>query len=643
MATDSTNTFHAGICMAGAVSAGAYTAGVMDYLMEVLEHWERAKRLQEEGKLSNVPKHNFVIEVLGGASAGGMTAAITAAAVQQDFKPVHFEDQDKPIITTANLLYNSWVNLKETGEGRKGDSEKDMMDYMLSTDDIEKDADRNSSREVRAGFNSAFIEELASAALDNKVPQPYGRPYIALDIDVFTTITNLRGFLYKVIFQTSSGNREHRMKMHRDYAFFKLTDKDPTEPAQDPVDPADATTSAELTHNGRIPVNFRTGLNVNVLKQAAMATGAFPVGLESRDLTRRRDYIELNKYLNLMLAGQDPVGVKYELLPQGDFLSLNVDGGVINNEPYELTQQLLDDRRESNENSKPKTSAAEFDSVVMMIDPFPNDEEVERGEFVSRKAWKNVLPAILSAMRGQLMMKDEQIRRAYLNDDYTRFLIMPVRENEKFTIACGSLGGFGGFFSKDFRKHDFFLGRRNCQRFLEKHFTVPEDAGNPILSFGYSNSTYGRVTEIKSVPNSSGVTKYYLPIIPDMRVIANSDGTFKIERPAEERMYPWPSIKLSYILGLEDKFKKRIRCVLDNITNAAPLPDGHAPERSPILQRIRSKNWFQRQTGKVGSLLGDLYLSLGKKFGKGMAADFFIDAIITDMEKRDLIDDDLKR
>ena len=31
------------LTMAGAVSAGAFTAGVMDYLLETLELWEQAK------------------------------------------------------------------------------------------------------------------------------------------------------------------------------------------------------------------------------------------------------------------------------------------------------------------------------------------------------------------------------------------------------------------------------------------------------------------------------------------------------------------------------------------------------------------------------------------------------------------------
>ena len=41
--------------MAGAISAGAYTAGVMDYLFEALESWQKAKDLD----LPGVPKHNI--------------------------------------------------------------------------------------------------------------------------------------------------------------------------------------------------------------------------------------------------------------------------------------------------------------------------------------------------------------------------------------------------------------------------------------------------------------------------------------------------------------------------------------------------------------------------------------------------------
>jgi len=39
--------------MAGAVSAGAYTAGVMDYLIEALQEWQRRK----DAGLPDTPSH----------------------------------------------------------------------------------------------------------------------------------------------------------------------------------------------------------------------------------------------------------------------------------------------------------------------------------------------------------------------------------------------------------------------------------------------------------------------------------------------------------------------------------------------------------------------------------------------------------
>ena len=108
-------TFKIGIAMAGAVSAVAYTAGVIDYLLETLEKWDRAKKLNEELGEENpmydrsVPMHDVVIEVMGGASAGGMTAAIAALAMFEGVSPINEYNPEK----RHNTLYDSWVNLND--------------------------------------------------------------------------------------------------------------------------------------------------------------------------------------------------------------------------------------------------------------------------------------------------------------------------------------------------------------------------------------------------------------------------------------------------------------------------------------------------------------------------------------------------
>ncbi|HYF07322.1 MAG TPA: hypothetical protein VD970_06845, partial [Acetobacteraceae bacterium] len=62
-------TFEIGICMAGAISAGAYTAGVLDMLIEALDTYQLERDRRKEAGLS--PLHAVQVSVLGGSSAGG--------------------------------------------------------------------------------------------------------------------------------------------------------------------------------------------------------------------------------------------------------------------------------------------------------------------------------------------------------------------------------------------------------------------------------------------------------------------------------------------------------------------------------------------------------------------------------------------
>src|SRR5579859_4083616 len=109
------NQFKLAINMAGAVSAGAYTAGVLDFLMEALEEWEEAKTAFRDHlahpavagpAATPVPLHDVSIESFSGASAGGMCAAIAAVMVQRPFAHI----TDSKATGTNNTFYESWVN-----------------------------------------------------------------------------------------------------------------------------------------------------------------------------------------------------------------------------------------------------------------------------------------------------------------------------------------------------------------------------------------------------------------------------------------------------------------------------------------------------------------------------------------------------
>ena len=69
-------TFEIGLTFTGTVSAGAYTGGVIDFIIDMLDEWEKEKaanRAKYGGELDKwqVPWHDVVIKGLSGASGGG--------------------------------------------------------------------------------------------------------------------------------------------------------------------------------------------------------------------------------------------------------------------------------------------------------------------------------------------------------------------------------------------------------------------------------------------------------------------------------------------------------------------------------------------------------------------------------------------
>ena len=106
--------FLIGINMAGAVSAGAYTAGVLDFLIEALDAWYATKGAASRGG-PPVPMHEVSIEVFSGASAGGMCAAIASVMVQGDFDHIH----DASRTGTTNMAGREWCASIRSGTVRR--------------------------------------------------------------------------------------------------------------------------------------------------------------------------------------------------------------------------------------------------------------------------------------------------------------------------------------------------------------------------------------------------------------------------------------------------------------------------------------------------------------------------------------------
>ena len=534
--------FELGICMAGAVSAGAYTAGVMDFLIEALQTWEDKKG--EPG----VPSHEVIIKALGGASAGGMTGIITAAAINNPIVPVTEADsydlfKNRP----ENKFYNAWVDLLHD----------DMFSLLLNTEDIE-------GPKVYSLFNSMFIDYVGKKSLQVDESEFIQRKFVDENLKIFTTLTNLEGFKYNTDFVGEMTDNDYHLTHHADYATFILNKK-----------------QNQYNNDGWIPLNFFDNVNTDIALDAAMATGAFPVGLRSRRITRAKKYVN-------DLSWNKPLLEKFPI-QEDPYEALIIDGGTLNNEPFERVKSLI-----NGDDADKNKDESTFEGTTLMIDPFPS---YATGFDLETDDMTSIVGKTLSAMLGHLRSKPEVLQSIFVENNVDQYQIAPVRysNNQKIegskAIACGFMGGFGGFIHKEFRVHDFFLGRANCEHFLREYFTVEMDTKNPIFKKGYQGVAKDEFVSLKG-------KRQIIPIF----------------EPKKDQMY-MPTFKSGTI------WPKRREA------DIAQFNGGLKTRMGKIIMNLSDYNFGTR-----------IFLGIGNRFIlRRKLANAVMDTIRTSMQKHDLI------
>jgi hypothetical protein len=503
------DTFHIGLCMAGAISAGAYSAGVMDYLLEALEEWEA--RRGEDG----IPEHRVLISAIGGASAGGMTALMTAAAVNFPIGKVKLDPDNLLKEQPQNPFFHSWVDL----------TKEDMFAVMLDKSDLNE-------KEIYSLFNSNFIDEIANRTIRSNLKAWLPKAYIPNNLKVFATLTNLEGFKAAIPFTSASGVQTYVISSHNDYGCFELN----------PIDPVST---------GWIPLSFKDNINTTIAKEVAMATGAFPVGLRARKVSRPKKYIDQLSWLKDNIDASTIINEPYN--------TLNIDGGLINNEPFERVREILSGITGQHKTEEMNNYNVNK-STVILIDPFPSELE----KFNADDHLFKVVGSTFSAMLSQLRIKPKDLIDAMSTECAGQYLIAPtrciknaegedVRTEGSKAIAGGSFGGFGGFIDKEFRIHDYLLGRANCEKFLLDYFTVPADTNNPIFIKGYLNADRSKFTSLKT----NG-----LQIIPIFKKRVNPFPLAKFSSGTD-----WPVSSDRKINEYRPLIKKRIQSIILNANN----------------------------------------------------------------------------
>lgn len=530
------NTFGIALALSGAVSAGAYSAGVLDFLVQALQEWE-----QERGK-DTIPGHSTCITVIAGASAGAITGALGVVALARGLRPVKF---DKPaagqqmVKCVLPTLYEAWVTEpRMTAPGG--------LPSLLSVEDLLPSRDMPASPvEVQSLLNARLLDSIKAhglAAPAGPAATPPRFSFIADCIHVLMTVSNLRGIPFDIKF----GSSLYPMCSHGDRVHYAITGVGSS--------PYPASEWAKKDRYDELDASTLPGPGSTLSEEwdaygeAALASAAFPVGLAPRKIKvpfekyQRRQY-PFDVRINCGINPNFPAAAQVS----ADFKFLNVDGGLINNNPFDYALYALcgqpapgdivmgpvvaPDRNGILETTKRDGKRA--DRAVIMVSPFPQPP-IFPAEGQPAPELLKVARALLPALINQARFRASELAPAIDQRDYSRFLVVPRRElpgavqPERFPIASGLLGGFGGFLDESFRAHDFQLGRRNCQQFLRTAFALPVDdgqiSGNSLVS--------GTHPSFHIAPDPKQLrTQIHSPIIPLI-----GDAKLEVVLP------PWPQM-----------------------------------------------------------------------------------------------------
>jgi hypothetical protein len=494
--------FELGLVLGGTVSAGTYTAGALDFLLEALEGWHANPQ----------PLHRVIVKVTTGTSGGAVCAAILGLLSSRKVPHIGADatpaGQQANPVATGNPLWDLWVN-------------EFQMARLMQTDDLNDDADLGSGATVQPEqhvpslIDCRMIDEAGAqlAAIGNTPGETLS--YFEAPFRISVTVANLRGVPYQILNVPTLGDFSGAaFVQHDDFAWFAF--------------PNGASPTVAPNSLGKREDEFWLGegggsgfVGYDTLVTYATASAAMPIGLAARALSRPAEHYQYRPRVR-PIAGAPGYTIDW---PEPDWTGLPdteqtgvysctyVDGGTFNNDPVSLVHHALAGLIGVNPRGKSDARRA-----IFMIDPLADEPKpiAKTGKSLLSVV-ENIVDTVVSG--GRYLTADMEL---FANQDvFSRFQLVPFRPEPgkvgEAALAGTSLYAAAGWCARAFRVHDYLLGRQNMQIYLRKELVLAGD--NPLFN-GWQlddrknwamDQDGNRIDVQEGAPGNT----YFLPVIPD--------------------------------------------------------------------------------------------------------------------------------
>jgi Patatin-like phospholipase len=502
------HTYELALVLGGTVSAGCYTAGALDFLIEALDTWNAAKEKNDP----QAPTHKVALRVIAGTSGGGVNAAIMARALAFKFPPVT-RGTSPSLPQTGNPFYDTWVNKIR------------LLDFLDNAD--------LQAGKIHSALNGAPLEGAARDIVSFTGPFAH-RPYIGVpDRD------------YRTAFQESSGEW---FVDHADYARFAFAYPGAPAPALRPDEFAIGFGPTDQASR-----RLANEIDWDSFSHFALATAAFPVGFPPRQLARPTEHYRYrvvapppdesgNNKVQAIEPDWDMLFGPGNPRP-ADYQFLAVDGGATDNEPIGLARTALCGVVKRNPRDPLKANRG-----VLLVDPFAGEPGLSAPAPDDLLA---VTGGVLNSLIQQTRYDTSDLLLALDPDVFSRFMVSARRDglSGSKAIATGGLGAFIGFASPAFMRHDYLLGRANCQALLARSFLLSPD--NPVVRGCWSPDAL----KLNGVQRNGQQFVRIIPLLDDVAVPENLD--------------PWPKGALDPAIfksAIEQRWKALITAELRGLS-----------------------------------------------------------------------------